>query len=355
MDAVPATPPPADAHYPAGPADLIVVPLALAALLLAKAARGAGILLVRLLDILFPLLLQLMRFPLFTLRILGDAIVFVAKTVIRWSPLPRPRRQAWIIRLGEAWAWARKRISFHAFEEWVHHLFEGGMAWVFRTCRGLTPGTAVLVLVGAALWLPISFGIATAMHALLIAYAASLPPAMQLLHPLATVIAKSKLLVLPVYPAAWPQAKRHPLPQGLFALWRGFVDSHLLRRARVRYRQLDAGWTALASALRTAAARSGLTAAAGAAGRGLAAAALAVGRVLRDASVWVARHLTRLPLVGTALDHYAAHYARASAADSPHPPSHRVRDFFARWSIKFTAEYYEAADRAGPAAGRHPA
>src|SRR5262249_31375648 len=52
---------------------------------------------------------------------------------------------------------------------------------------------------------------ATALHATLIARARSLPAWMQLLHPFATLIAKSKLLVLPVYPAAWPQAKQHPV------------------------------------------------------------------------------------------------------------------------------------------------
>jgi hypothetical protein len=84
------------------------------------------------------------------------------------------------------------------------------MAWVFRTCRTLTPRAAFLVLLGAILWLPISFVIATLMHAVLIAKALTLPAWMQLLHPVATVIAKSKLLVLPVYPAAWPQARLHP-------------------------------------------------------------------------------------------------------------------------------------------------
>ena len=39
------------------------------------------------------------------------------------------------------------------------------MAWVFRECRYLTPNTALLVIVGAVLWLPFSFGVATAMHA----------------------------------------------------------------------------------------------------------------------------------------------------------------------------------------------
>src|SRR6266700_3917702 len=89
------------------------------------------------------------------------------------------------------------------------------MAWVFRKCRRLTPTGALLVLALAVLWLPISFGTATALHATLIAQATSLPAWMQLLHPFATLIAKSKLLVLPVYPAAWPQAKQHPVVAGL--------------------------------------------------------------------------------------------------------------------------------------------
>ena len=45
------------------------------------------------------------------------------------------------------------------------------MAWVFKTCRALTPRTALLVLIGAVLWLPISFGVATVMHAVLFAKA----------------------------------------------------------------------------------------------------------------------------------------------------------------------------------------
>ena len=95
----------------------------------------------------------------------------------------------------------------------MHSAFESGMAWVFRKCRHLTPSTALLVILGAALWFPISFGAATAMHVVLLAKVTSWPAWTQLLHPLATVIAKSKLLVLPVYPAAWPQAKKHPFVQ----------------------------------------------------------------------------------------------------------------------------------------------
>ena len=121
------------------------------------------------------------------------------------------KRHALRARVRQQWIRFRRNISYQAFEQALHHAFEAGMAWVFRKCRRLTPSGALLVIALAFLWLPISFGSATALHATLIARANSLPAWMQLLHPFATFIAKSKLLVLPVYPAAWPQAKQHPL------------------------------------------------------------------------------------------------------------------------------------------------
>src|SRR6188472_3050989 len=101
------------------------------------------------------------------------------------------------------------------------------MACVFRTCRHLTPNAALLVILCAVLWLPISFGAATAMHAILFAKVTSWPAWMQLLHPLATVIAKSKLLVLPVYPAAWPQARRHALVQIVFKIYKAITSLYV--------------------------------------------------------------------------------------------------------------------------------
>jgi hypothetical protein len=101
-------------------------------------------------------------------------------------------------------------------------------------CRTLTPGTALLVILGAILWLPISFGAATLLHAVLIAKATTWPAWVQFLHPFATIIAKSKLLVLPVYPAAWPQAKKHPLLQAMFEFWRFVASRYLSRKTAAR-------------------------------------------------------------------------------------------------------------------------
>jgi hypothetical protein len=194
--------------------DIVIVPLVVLAFAVWRILRRMFFILIDIIDFLFPILLQVMRFPLFTLRIIGDGLAALLKLIIRFLPVG-DRRAAWREAVSEYWAWLRQKFSYKAFEEWLHHIFEDGMAWVFKTCKAMTPRTALIVLIGAVLWLPISFTIATVMHAVLIAKALSLPAWMQLLHPVATVIAKSKLLVLPVYPAAWPQAKQHPAMQAL--------------------------------------------------------------------------------------------------------------------------------------------
>ena len=208
--------------------DIVIVPLVVVAFAVWRFLRRMFFILIDIIDLLFPILLQVMRFPLFTLRIIGDGLAALLKFIVRFLPVGGDRRAAWREAVSQYWAWLRSKFSYKAFEEWLHHIFEDGMAWVFKTCRAMTPRTALLVLIGAVLWLPISFGIATLMHAVLIAKALSLPAWMQLLHPVATVIAKTKLLVLPVYPAAWPQAKQHPAMQALIRFW-NYLAAHYLR------------------------------------------------------------------------------------------------------------------------------
>ena len=130
---------------------------------------------------------------------------------------------------------------------------------MFRKCRRLTPSGALLVIAFALLWLPVSFGTATALHATLIARARSLPAWMQLLHPFATLIAKSKLLVLPVYPAAWPQAKQHPIVQRFFQFCRSFMSLDVVQKVRYRYQQTEHGAAVVAASVGRAAARIGLS------------------------------------------------------------------------------------------------
>ena len=80
---------------------------------------------------------------------------------------------------------------------------------------------------------------------------------MQLLHPLATVIAKSKLLVLPVYPAAWPQAKQHPAMQALIRFWNYLAAHYFARKTGFRYRQTEIVAAKTSDVLRHTAAATG--------------------------------------------------------------------------------------------------
>lgn len=297
-----------DDRFAAAPDDIIIVPLVVFILAVVKILRFLLLLLVRLLDFAFPIVLQLARPPLLVIRLLGNFIFAVMNGALRFLPISDARRRRWRDSIRRGWAWLRRKISYRAFEHSVHVAFESGMAWVFRKCRHLTPNNALLVILGAILWLPISLGAATALHATLLAHAASWPAWVQLLHPFATIIAKSKLLVLPVYPAAWPQAKKHPIVQIIFHSYRSIKGFYLTRKLGFRYRQAQIAGTAAADRLERT---TGLTSAV---------------RWLRKAHV--AKHL------------------------GVEKSTQRFRSFFSRWSIKFTAEYYEAKER--QAGSHHP-
>jgi hypothetical protein len=281
--------------------DVIIIPLVVITLATNKILRFVLSILMRMLDYAFPLAMQFVWLPLFAAKVLGDGIVTVTNGALRFLPLSETKRRQWSRSIRRSWSWFRRKISYRAFEQAIHNAFESGMAWVFRECRHLTPNTALLVILGAVLWLPISFGAATAMHAVLFAKVTSWPAWMQLFHPLATVIAKSKLLVLPVYPAAWPQAKKHPFVQLVFKGYETIKCAYVIRKVGFRYRQAEiAGSAAVERLERTA----GLT----------------------SAMRWLRQ----------------AHVARHFGVEEP---TRELRSFFARWSIKFSAEYYEAKER----------
>ena len=59
-----------------------------------------------------------------------------------------------------------------------------------------------------------------------------------------------------------------------------------------------------------------------------------------------------LPVIGPLVGSYAAHFERADKKQGGEKLSDTVRGFFERWSIKFSAEYYEAREQ--DAAPRQP-
>jgi hypothetical protein len=323
--------------------DAVILPLVLIALAAKYLFKATLSILIHILDYAFPVLLQVVRFPLFTVRIIGDGVTALLKGVVGYLPVSGTTRDAWRESVSRRWSWLRQRISYRAFEQAVHDAFERGMAWVFRTCRMLTPCGALLVLAGAVLWLPVSFGAATALHAVLIAKAASLPPWMQLLHLLATVVAKSKLLILPAYPAAWPQAKKHPFVQATFRVYRNFTRLHVVQKMGYRYRQMDCAMVETATALGRAASLAGLGYLFHSLFAGLNGLVTWIGHASRAVMARAVAGLSGVPLIGSIMTNYAAHYA---GAEQQHAEkfSEKVRGFFGRWSIKFSAEYYEAKE-----------
>ncbi|CAN7367100.1 hypothetical protein LJR220_003267 [Bradyrhizobium sp. LjRoot220] len=281
--------------------DVLIIPLVSVALAANKILRFILSILMRLLDYAFPLAMQIVWLPLFAIRILGNVIVTAMSGALRFLPLSETKRRQWSTSIRRNWSWLRRKISYRAFEHAVYVAFESGMAWVFRKCRHLTPNTALLVILGAVLWFPISFGAATAMHVVLFAKVTSWPAWMQLLHPLATVIAKSKLLVLPVYPAAWPQARKHPFVQRAFKSYETIRSLYVIKKAGFRYRQAEtAGLAAIERLERTAG--------------------------LASAVRWLRK----------------AHVAERFGVEKP---TQKLRSFFSQWSIQFSAEYYEAKER----------
>ena len=82
---------------------------------------------------------------------------------------------------------------------------------------------ANLVIVCVIVWLPLSAAISIRMH--LLAHAASLPAWMQLLHPVATVIANSKLL------------KKHVWVQVTFRCLHRMAELDSMRKTAHRYQQ----------------------------------------------------------------------------------------------------------------------
>src|SRR5215475_1079571 len=290
-----------ESHFRGAIDDVIIIPLVSVALVANTILRFILSILMRLLDYAFPFAMQVVWLPLLAAKIVGDVVVALAGGALRLLALSEARRRQWRMSIRRNWSRLRRRISYRAFEQAVHDAFEGGMGWVFRKCRHLTPNAALLVILGAVLWLPISFAAATVMHAVLIANVASWPAWTQLLHPLATIIAKSKLLVVPVYPAAWPQAKKHPSVQLVYRGCRAISRVYAIRKIGFRYRQAEiAGISAVERLERTAG--------------------------LASAVSWLRKA------------HVTEHFGVEKRA-------RKLRSFFSRWSIKFSAEYYEAKER----------
>jgi hypothetical protein len=221
------------ARFPAGPDDAVILPLVLLGWLVWAVCQAVLMVLVFAFELVSVVLVRLIAWTLSVAVAAGDGMVWLIK---RLAVLPPVRRE----RVDRRWSALRNRIAPAAVGAAAQRALPEVIAWVFGKCGALSPGAALLVIAGALSWLPLSAGISLAMHAVLLAKATSLPAWAQLLHPVATVIAKSKVLVLPVYPAAWPQARKHAWVQPALRWMDRVAALECARKTAHRYRQTRA-------------------------------------------------------------------------------------------------------------------
>jgi hypothetical protein len=322
--------------------DAFVVPLAASAFFLKTVFRSALTLLVNVLDGVFPIVMQSARVPLFLLRIVGDLVAATLTGLVWLLPLSAERQKKMREMIARHWARFRKHISYRAFEAALHQAFEHGMAWVFRTCRDLTPRAALFVICCAALWFPITFGTSTVLHAFLLSHATTLPAWMQLLHIPTAMMAKSKILVLPVYPAAWPQAKRHPIVVEISHIYRQLKCFAMLRRLAVRYRQVESGAGQLSDFIVQAPICVGISRRFETVFSTFRSASTSSDKWSRNLALRLAVSAARLSVIGPRLKRVLRRYAMSPANNAR--PSDQIRSVYARWAIKFTPGYYEAKE-----------
>ena len=209
--------------------------------------------------------------------------------------------------------------------------------------QNVTPREALFVLTRQFCGFRFQLESATAIHVVLLAKAASLPAWMQLLHPFATIVAKSKLMVLPVYPAAWPQAKKHPFVQAIARSYRRFRSFSFIQKMGVRYRQTEHVAEKFVAVTRRLARRAGVETLSKGLSTVLAGLA-SWGNAFRKATRETFDRLSDISLIGPVVRSYADHYRKVEHRNSE-KLSEKLGGFFERWSIKFSAEYYEAKER----------
>jgi hypothetical protein len=217
--------------------DTVILPMVFAALLASALYQLAFFLISSASALVFALLLRVVTFPLLVAATAGDGMVWLVKQLAGLAQLSGTKREACREFLDRRWSGLRQRLSHETVVKVTQRILQAGISWTFRRCGALSPRAALFVIAGAMLWLPLSAAISLAMHAALLAQAGLLPAWTQLLHPVATIIAKSKLLVLAAYPAAWPQARKHAWVQAALRCMDQLVALAIIQKTAHRYGQ----------------------------------------------------------------------------------------------------------------------
>jgi hypothetical protein len=94
-----------------GVKDLLIVPLVVIALAVSKLLKAVFSILIYILDYAFPILLQLMRIPLLTARLIGDGMEFLLEGVVGCLPMSSAKRDSLRARVRQQWIWFRRNIK----------------------------------------------------------------------------------------------------------------------------------------------------------------------------------------------------------------------------------------------------
>jgi len=185
----------------------------------------------------FDLFLRVVTSLLLVAATAGDGLAWLIKRLADLPQLSGPKRKLLRDLVHRRWSAPRQRLSLDFVATTTQGVLQRGISSVVQSFGALSPRAALLIILAVTLWLPLSAAISLGMHAVLLANAALLPTWTQLLHPVATIIAKSKLLALPVYPAAWPQAKKHAWVQAALRRMERVVAFDGFRKTARRYQQ----------------------------------------------------------------------------------------------------------------------
>jgi hypothetical protein len=231
------TPAAARDQFPIGVDNAMILPMVGIGFLASTLFQAAFFVLAVASAFVFALVHRLLRSLLLVAATAGDAMAWLIKRLTDLPQLSGAKRKALRELVDRRWPRLRQRLSHEVVAMRTQSVLQRGSSWIFQRFGALSPRAALLVIVGGMVWLPLSAAISIAMHAVLLTNAAWLPAWTQLLHPVATIIAKSKLLVLAAYPAAWPQAKTHARVQAALRCMDRIVALDSIRKTAHRYQQ----------------------------------------------------------------------------------------------------------------------
>ncbi|HEY1363274.1 MAG TPA: hypothetical protein VGF60_13620, partial [Xanthobacteraceae bacterium] len=128
-----------------------------------------------------------------------------------------------------------------------------------------------------------------------------------------------------------------------FQLCRYCTSRYLVQKAAFRYQQMERGAVTATDRLGRAVGRLGLGARFQVLWAPLGEAAARLAGLSRDILLRLLAALAAAPVIGAVVSRYMEHYGSAPKQETR--PSEHFRELFERWSIKFSAEYYEERDR----------